>query len=155
MSRDGKWNFASCSPVCLNFFGHQSPDLSLYCIIINLSNLAHFKHSPLHAYFNAQRYNEFLSMLVCYLGNRRNCQKSDKIYLLSYWKFIFLLNILVHIFIIFLHSMAIGVLLLQLLLCSAGQRHCQGVGKCFSFSLKQEKSAKDIQVCRSVLHCCK
>lgn len=93
-------------------------------------------------------------MLVCYLGNRGNCQKSDKMHLLSYWKFVFFLNTLVHIFIFFLYSVAVGKLLLQLLLFS-GWRHSQGVGKCFYFSLKQEKSAKDIQVCRSVPHCCK
>lgn len=101
MSRDRNWNFASCSPICFKLFGHQSPDLSLCCVLINLSNSAQFKHSPLHAYFNVQRYNEFSSMVVCYLGNRGNCQKSDKIYLLSYWKFMFFLNILVDIFIIF------------------------------------------------------
>lgn len=115
MSRDRNWNFALCFPICLKLFEHKSPDLSLYCILINLSNSAHFKRSPLHAYFNVQRYNEFLSMLVCYLGNRGNCEKSDKIYLLSYWKFMFFFNTLVHIF-IFLYGMAIGVPLLQLLL---------------------------------------
>lgn len=154
MSRDRNWNFVLCSSICLQFFAHQSPDLSLYYILINLLNSAHFKHSPLRAYFNVQRYNEFFSMLVCYLGNSGNCQKSDKIYLLSYWQFMFL-NTLVHNFVIFLYSVAIGVLLLQRLLCSAGWRHSEGVGKCFYFSLKQEKSAKYIHVCRTVPHCCK
>lgn len=35
---------------CLKLLGHQSPDLSLCCILINLSNSAHFKHSPLRAF---------------------------------------------------------------------------------------------------------
>lgn len=126
--------------------------MSLYCFLINLSNSALFKHSPLCSYFSVRRDNEFLSMLVCYLGNRGNCQKGDKIYLLSYWKFVFFLNTSVHIFISFCIT--------WMLECSCCNcffvllvGDSQGVGKCFYFSLKQEKSAKDIQVCRSLPHC--